>query len=153
MAWTALTFSYGAVLTSTQMTQLVANFGYGAGSATPAFQDGTTAITQSNSNNSTKLATTAYADAMYTLGRTYTDNIAVPKDAAAGGVGTIGLMYTGTLVVASNATTAGSNLNWIMVSTTLGIIASTTAPSGTWRNISGDSTGATRYGALFQRIS
>lgn len=45
MAWTSLTFAYGSVLTSTKMTQLQANFGYGTGSPAPNFTAGITGTT------------------------------------------------------------------------------------------------------------
>lgn len=45
MAWTSLTFAYGSVLTSTKMTQMQANFGYGAGSPAPNFAAGLTGTT------------------------------------------------------------------------------------------------------------
>jgi hypothetical protein len=45
MAWTALTFAYGSVLTSTKMTQLYDNFAYGTGSPAPNFTAGLTGTT------------------------------------------------------------------------------------------------------------
>jgi len=58
---TGLTFADGTEITSINTTGTAANL-----SGTPALPDGVTATTQSASDNSTKLATTAYADAVAT---------------------------------------------------------------------------------------
>ena len=148
MAWTNLSFSYGAVLTSSQMTQMYDNFAAmaaaGAGSPSITVIGDASGVTQAVGNFTTKVATTAHCNAGY-----------VNRDVGTGVVGVIcNLGRQGSGELADGATVAGSALTAAQSAGTDGAWSTGAAPAGTWRNISGMAfPTSTRNIGTFQRIA
>ena len=152
MAWTSLTFAYGSVLTSAKMTQMYDNFAAmaagaaGAPSITRAALDSSSTIgdatgtTRAVGTNNTQLATTAFVQAAEF----------VNNDVGSLAVGEMTLLKNNGSTVADGATIAGSSL--LGGKFVGGTWNNGSAPSGTWRNISGASVNLNDI-ATFQRIA
>lgn len=142
MAWTTLSFSYGQVLTSAEMQQMQDNFTALASGSTGAPSLTTTKVTtQSVGDNSTAIATTAYCENF------------VNNDVGQGAIGCFQMCFTSTGTLNPSSTIAGSSLRPLYVSTVPPyIFVSTTALSGTWKNI-GENQLSTTIGAMCQRTA
>jgi len=130
-----------------------------AGNTAIALNTASTAVTQAPADNSTKVATTAYADAAAAAASF------VPLDVGVYGVGVI-MMAFANVDTTSGSTVAGTNLSIIEIkngapapSATVQVTrALTSIGVGTWRNISGHTAVAGTVSidgvaALFQRIA
>lgn len=140
MAWTDLTFSFGAVLTSTQMTQLDDNF-----DALAAGSSGAPKI------SNTAFSSTTLGAEKFQTGTTERDWVMARYiSASSGAVGTYGLMqYTGSdTSLFHGETVSGSTIEFSDTE----FDQDSVNPSGTWRCM-GKANGNTEGITLFLRIS
>lgn len=153
MAWTALSFSVGQVLTAAQMNNLQANFAAMAANETGA-PDITSidAVTITNATVTTGNITTANVTTCLAT-NLQDDNVVgsyiIAYHESSGTVITMGTEYAGSLL-----TSVSLGISGTAVHSTVNVTGAGTALSGTWKALTGSTANAAYYGiALFVRTA